>query len=211
MNVDFNKSKDGLVPAIIQDFKTHKVLMLGYMSKKSLSITLSKKIIHFYSRSKKRIWKKGEESGNVLNLISASLDCDNDTLLIKVIPTGPVCHKGSDTCWGEQNINDNFLDSLENVISDRKNSKDPDSYIADLFRKGLNKIAQKVGEEAVELVIESKDNNENLFLNESADLLFHYLILLQEKEFKIKNLLGDLKRRNNKTLETLKIKTHLPN
>ena len=126
MNVDFNKSKDGLVPAIIQDFKTHKVLMLCYMSKKSLSITLSKKIIHFYSRSKKRIWKKGKESGNVINLISASLDCDNETLLIKVIPTGPVCHKGSDTCWGEQNINRNFLDSLENVISDRKNSKDPD-------------------------------------------------------------------------------------
>ena len=202
MNVDFNKSKDGLVPAIIQDFKTHKVLMLGYMSKKSLSITLSKKIIHFYSRSKKRIWKKGKESGNVLNLISASLDCDNDTLLIKVIPTGPVCHKGSDTCWGEQNINHNFLDSLENVISDRKNSKDPDSYIADLFRKGLNKIAQKVGEEAVELVIESKDNNENLFLNESADLLFHYLILLQEKGFKIEDVVGVLKQRNNKTLES---------
>ena len=118
MNVDFNKSKDGLVPAIIQDFKTHKVLMLGYMSKKSLSITLNKKIIHFYSRSKKRIWKKGKESGNVINLISASLDCDNDTLLIKVIPTGPVCHKGSDICWDDQNVKANFLDSLEDIIAD---------------------------------------------------------------------------------------------
>jgi phosphoribosyl-ATP pyrophosphohydrolase/phosphoribosyl-AMP cyclohydrolase len=151
MNVDFNKSKDGLVPAVIQDFKTNKVLMLGYMSKDSLSITLSKKIIHFYSRSKKRIWKKGEES---------------------------------------------FLYSLENVISDRKKSKDPDSYIANLFNKGLNKIAQKVGEEAVELVIESKDNNENLFLNESADLLFHYLILLQEKGFKLEDVVKVLKQRN---------------
>jgi phosphoribosyl-ATP pyrophosphohydrolase/phosphoribosyl-AMP cyclohydrolase len=197
MNVDFNKSKDGLVPAVIQDFKTNKVLMLGYMSKDSLSVTLSKKTIHFYSRSKNRIWKKGEESGNVLNLISTSLDCDNDTLLIKVKPTGPVCHKGSDTCWDEQNINDNFLYSLENVISDRKNSKDPDSYISDLFSKGLNKIAQKVGEEAVELVIESKDNNENLFLNESADLLFHYLILLQEKGFKLEDVVNVLKQRNN--------------
>jgi phosphoribosyl-ATP pyrophosphohydrolase/phosphoribosyl-AMP cyclohydrolase len=196
MNVDFNKSKDGLVPAVIQDFKTNKVLMLGYMSKDSLSITLSKKIIHFYSRSKKRIWKKCKESGNVLNLISASLDCDNDTLLIKVKSTGPVCHMGSDTCWDEQNINDSFLYSLENVISDRKKSKDPDSYIANLFNKGLNKIAQKVGEEAVELVIESKDTNENLFLNESADLLFHYLILLQEKGFKLEDVVKVLKQRN---------------
>jgi phosphoribosyl-ATP pyrophosphohydrolase/phosphoribosyl-AMP cyclohydrolase len=196
MNIDFNKNENGLIPAIIQDSKTHKVLMLVYMSKDSLSITLSKKVIHFYSRSKKRIWKKGEESGNVLLLASASLDCDNDTLLIKVNPTGPVCHKGTDTCWNESNVSDNFLDSLENIIEDRKTSYDSDSYVSKLFGKGLNKVAQKVGEEAIELVIESKDNNKNLFLNESADLLFHYLILLQEKELKLSDVIKVLRLRN---------------
>ena len=140
--------------------------------------------------------EKGEESGNLLLLASASLDCDNDTLLIKVNPTGPVCHKGTDTCWNESNVSDNFLDSLENIIEDRKTSYDSDSYVSKLFGKGLNKVAQKVGEEAIELVIESKDNNKNLFLNESADLLFHYLILLQEKELKLSDVIKVLRLRN---------------
>ena len=196
MNLDFNKNKDGLVPAIIQDDNTHKVLMLGYLNKESLSLTLSTDVVHFYSRTKQRIWKKGEESGNELKVVSLKEDCDNDTLLIKVNPVGPVCHKGDDTCFEDSNMSDDFIITLENIIQDRKNNPSDSSYVSSLFKKGTNKIAQKVGEEAVELVIEAKDDNDDLFLNESADLMFHYLILLQEKGFKMKDVVKVLKGRS---------------
>jgi len=172
MNLDFNKNKDGLVPAIIQDNNSHKVLMLGYLNKESLSLTLSTDVVHFYSRTKQRIWKKGEESGNELKVVSLKEDCDNDTLLIRVNPVGPVCHKGDDTCFEDSNMSDDFIITLENIIQDRKNNPSDSSYVSSLFKKGTNKIAQKVGEEAVELVIEAKDDNDDLFLNESADLMF---------------------------------------
>ena len=196
MNIDFNKNKDGLVPAIIQDDLTSKVLMLGYLNKESLSLTLNKGVVHFYSRTKQRIWKKGEESGNELKVISIKEDCDNDTLLIKVNPVGPVCHKGDDTCFEDSNMSDDFIITLENIIQDRKNNPSDSSYVSSLFKKGTNKIAQKVGEEAVELVIEAKDDNDDLFLNESADLMFHYLILLQEKGFKMKDIVKILRERS---------------
>ena len=196
MNLDFNKNRDGLVPAIIQDDVTSKVLMLGYLNKESLSLTLSSKVVHFYSRTKQRIWKKGEESGNELKVVSLKEDCDNDTVLIKVNPVGPVCHKGDDTCFKEKNKSTDFIEKLESIIEDRKINPSDSSYVSSLFKKGTNKIAQKVGEEAVELVIESKDNNDDLFLNESADLIFHYLILLQEKGFKMKDVVKVLKGRS---------------
>ena len=196
MKLDFSKNKDGLVPAIIQDNNTFKILMLGYLNKESLSLTLSTNIVHFYSRTKQRIWKKGEESGNELHVVSLKEDCDNDTVLIKVNPVGPVCHKGDDTCFEEINKSENFIDILEGVIENRKNNLDESSYVSNLFKKGTNKIAQKVGEEAVEMVIEAKDNNGKLFLNESADLLFHYLILLQDKGYKMKNVIDVLKSRS---------------
>ena len=196
MNLDFNKNKDGLVPAIIQDNLTSKVLMLGYLNKESLSLTLNTGVVHFYSRTKQRIWKKGEESGNELKVISIKEDCDNDTVLIKVNPVGPVCHKGDDTCFKEINESTNFIEKLESVIEDRKQNPTDSSYVSSLFKKGINKIAQKVGEEAVELVIEAKDDNDDLFLNESADLMFHYLILLQEKGFKMKDVVNILKGRS---------------
>lgn len=200
MNLDFNKNKDGLIPAIIQDNKTSKVLMLGYLNKESLSLTLSSETVYFYSRTKQRIWKKGEESGNELKLVSIKEDCDNDTVLIKVNPLGPVCHTGEDTCFNEENQSIDFIDEIESVIEDRKNNPIDSSYVSSLFKKGTNKIAQKVGEEAIELVIESKDdNNERLFLNEGADLLFHYLILLQEKGYKLNDVLNVLKLRNKFT------------
>ena len=196
MNLDFSKNKDGLIPAIIQDNTTDKVLMLGYLNKESLSLTLSKDIVHFYSRTKQRIWKKGEESGNELKVVSLKEDCDKDTVLIKVNPVGPVCHKGDDTCFEDSNVSDDFISTLENIIQDRKINPSDSSYVSSLFEKGTNKIAQKVGEEAVELVIEAKDDNDDLFLNESADLLFHYLILLQNKGFKINDVINVLKNRN---------------
>ena len=196
MNLDFNKNKDGLVPAIIQDNNTHKVLMLGYLSEESLSLTLSTDVVHFYSRTKQRIWKKGQESGNELKVVSLKEDCDNDTLLIKVNPVGPVCHKGDDTCFKEINESTDFIEKLESVIEDRKQNPIDSSYVSSLFKKGINKIAQKVGEEAVELVIEAKDDNDDLFLNESADLMFHYLILLQEKGFKMKDIVKILRERS---------------
>ena len=196
MNLDFNKNKDGLVPAIIQDNNSHKVLMLGYLNKESLSLTLSTDVVHFYSRTKQRIWKKGEESGNELKVVSLKEDCDNDTLLIKVNPVGPVCHKGDDTCFEDSNMSDDFIITLENIIQDTKNNPSDSSYVSSLFKKGTNKIAQKVGEEAVELVIEAKDDNDDLFLNESADLMFHYLILLQEKGFKMKDVVKILRERS---------------
>ena len=195
MNLDFSKNKDGLIPAIIQDNKTHKVLMLGYLSKKSLSLTLSTSLVHFYSRTKQRIWKKGEESGNELKVVSLKEDCDKDTVLIKVNPVGPVCHKGDDTCFEDSNVSNDFINRLEDTIQDRKINPTDSSYVSGLFKKGTNKIAQKVGEEAVELVIEAKDDNDDLFLNESADLLFHYLILLQDKGYKFQNVLNILKSR----------------
>lgn len=198
MKIDFNKNSDGLIPAIIQDASTKNVLMLGYMSKEAVDKTISTKLVTFYSRSKKRLWTKGEESGNFLNLVDLKIDCDNDTLLIQANPVGPTCHKGTDTCWGEDNIqNYGFLAQLESIIKDRKeNHKPEDSYVASLFEKGINKIAQKVGEEAVEVVIEAKDSNTNLFLNESADLLFHYLILLQAKGHSLNDVAEILKKRH---------------
>lgn len=198
MKIDFNKNSDGLVPVIIQDAITKNVLMLGYMNKEAVDKTISTKLVTFYSRSKKRLWTKGEESGNFLNLVDLKVDCDNDTLLIQANPVGPTCHKGTDTCWGEDNIqNYGFLAQLENIIKDRKeNYKPADSYVASLFEKGINKIAQKVGEEAVEVVIEAKDSNTNLFLNESADLLFHYLILLQAKGHSLNDVVEILKKRH---------------
>ncbi|MCB0462147.1 MAG: bifunctional phosphoribosyl-AMP cyclohydrolase/phosphoribosyl-ATP diphosphatase HisIE [Flavobacteriaceae bacterium] len=198
MNIDFNKNNDGLVPAIIQDAQTKTVLMLGYMNAEALEQTLATKKVTFYSRSKQRLWMKGEESGNVLHLVSIKNDCDNDTLLVKVNPEGPTCHKGSDTCWDEvNNQNFGFLSKLESTIEDRVNNADSKkSYVASLFAKGINKVAQKVGEEAVEVVIEAKDNNDNLFLNESADLLFHYLMLLQAKGFTLKDIVKVLEERH---------------
>lgn len=200
MNVDFNKSPDGLVPAIIQDATTNKVLMLGYMNDEALKKTIESKLVTFFSRTKQRLWTKGEESGNVLNLVDIKLDCDSDSLLIKVNPKGPTCHKGSDTCWNETNDGSyGFISHLEATIESRIKSADSEkSYVASLFAKGINKLAQKVGEEAVEVVIEAKDNNDELFLEESADLLFHYLMLLQAKGFKINDVVSVLQKRDKK-------------
>lgn len=198
MNINFNKNNDGLVPAIIQDAVTKNVLMLGYMNEEALKKTQETKLITFFSRTKKRLWTKGEESGNVLNLVDIKVDCDNDTLLILVNPKGPTCHKGSDTCWNEANNESyGFLTQLENAIQSRVEAGNTEkSYVASLFAKGINKIAQKVGEEAVELVIEAKDNNDDLFLAESADLLFHYLMLLQAKGFELRDVIWVLKTRH---------------
>ena len=196
MKIDFTKY-NGLIPAIIQDNETKTVLMLGYMNQEALDTTLETQKVTFFSRSKNRLWTKGEESGNFLNLVSIKNDCDNDTLLIQVNPVGPTCHTGSDTCWQEENNSSySFLSKLENTIQERKeNATSEKSYVASLFEKGINKIAQKVGEEAVEVVIEAKDNNNDLFLSESADLLFHYLILLQAKGFKLNDVVEVLKSR----------------
>jgi len=198
MNVDFKKYKDGLVPAVVQDAQTKNVLMLGFMNAEALQKTENTKRVTFYSRSKQRLWTKGEESGHFLILESMAVDCDNDTLLIKVTPKGPTCHTGADTCWDETNETSyGFLTKLEGIIqSRRENATGNSSYVASLFEKGMNKIAQKVGEEAVELVIESKDDNESLFLNEGADLLFHYLILLQAKGYKLNDVVQILEDRH---------------
>ena len=197
MNVDFKKYGDGLVPAVIQDYTTHKVLMLGFMNEEALHKTETSGKVTFYSRSKKRLWTKGEESGNFLELKSIAVDCDNDTLLIKVNPLGPVCHTGADTCWSERNHDEDFLFYLEDIINLRRKAPPENSYVASLFAKGINKIAQKVGEEAVEVVIEAKDKNDELFLNESADLLFHYLILLNAKGYKLQDVLYILQKRHS--------------
>lgn len=196
MKIKYNN--EGLVPAIIQDAKTKHVLMLGYMNEEAFQKTISTKQVTFFSRSKQRLWTKGEESGNFLQLIDIKNDCDSDTLLIQVNPVGPTCHKGSDTCWNESNSqNFGFLTQLESVIKNRKeNAEAENSYVASLFKKGINKIAQKVGEEAVEVVIEAKDANDHLFLEESADLLFHYLILLQAKGFKLEDIVQVLEKRH---------------
>ncbi len=196
MQIDFQKSADGLVPAIIQDAATQKVLMLGYMNQEALEKTLNEKKVTFFSRSKQRLWTKGEESGNFLFLQDIKVDCDADTLLIKANPVGPVCHTGADTCWEEKNLSNDFLYELEGIITDRINNPTENSYTAKLFARGINKMAQKVGEEAVEVVIEAKDDNNELFLNESADLLFHYLILLQAKGFTLSDVISVLKQRH---------------
>ncbi len=198
MKADFTKYQDGLVPAIVQDYDTSKVLMLGFMNEEALRKTEETGNVTFYSRSKKRLWTKGEESGNFLKLKSIFLDCDNDTFLIKAHPLGPVCHTGADTCWSEKNHSDNFLLYLEDIIKLRKQSSPEESYVARLMSKGINKVAQKVGEEAVELVIEAKDDNEGLFLNEAADLLFHYLLLLNAKGYNLQSVIDVLKQRHSK-------------
>lgn len=196
MEINFDRNT-GLIPAIIQDNDTKNVLMLGYMNQDAFDKTLESKKVTFFSRSKNRLWTKGEESGNFLHLVAIKNDCDNDSLLISVNPHGPTCHKGSDTCWGEENIrNYGFLSVLQDVIQDRKENLDDKSYVASLFKQGMNKIAQKVGEEAVEVVIEAKDDNDELFLNESADLLFHYLILLQAKGFRLDDIVEVLRSRH---------------
>ena len=198
MKPDFTKSPEGLIPAIVQDATTNVVLMLGYMNAEAFEKTQKDKRVTFYSRSKKRLWTKGEESGNFLNVVSVSIDCDDDTLLIKANPVGPVCHTGADTCFAEKNVDPDFLNQLQSVINDRKNNPSEKSYVTSLFKKGINKIAQKVGEEAVEVVIEAKDNNAELFKDEAADLLFHYLILLSAKGYKLDDIKNVLKERHNK-------------
>ncbi len=198
MKIDFEKYPDGLVPAIIQDQQTRNVLMLGFMNREAWDMTREVGKVTFYSRSKQRLWTKGEESGNFLEFISAAVDCDQDSLLIQVNPKGPVCHTGADTCWNESNENQyGFLSDLETVIADRILAADTQkSYVASLTAKGINKVAQKVGEEAVELVIEAKDQNDEAFLNEGADLLFHYLILLQSKGFRLDDIVTTLRSRH---------------
>lgn len=205
MEIDFKKNNNGLVPAIVQDAETKNVLMLGYMNEEAYLKTIEIKKVTFYSRTKRRLWTKGEESGNFMNLVSIKNDCDKDSLLVSVNPVGPTCHKGTDTCWGEKNESSfGFLSRLEEIISDRKaesetakdQRKQKGSYVVSLFDSGINKMAQKVGEEAVETVIEAKDDNDDLFLNESADLLFHYLILLQAKGFSLKDIVKVLEERH---------------
>lgn len=190
MKIDFDKYPDQLVPAIIQDARTKNVLMLGFMNEEAYQQTVRTKKVTFFSRTKGRLWTKGEESQNYLELVEIANDCDDDSLLIQVNPQGPTCHKGTDTCWGtKNNSNFGFLSHLEGVIEDRWNNKDTeDSYVASLFRDGINKVAQKVGEEAVEVVIEAKDDNDDLFLSESADLLFHIMVLLQAKGFHLSDV-----------------------
>jgi phosphoribosyl-ATP pyrophosphohydrolase/phosphoribosyl-AMP cyclohydrolase len=197
MKIDFSKD-NGLVPAIIQDATTNNVLMLGYMNQEAYDKTMETEKVTFFSRSKNRLWTKGEESGNFLELVSIANDCDDDSLLIKVNPAGPTCHTGTDTCWKEDNVSSyGFFSTLEDVITERVANKDTQkSYVASLFSKGINKVAQKVGEEAVETVIEAMDNNDELFLYESADLLFHYLMLLQAKGFTLKDIEAELKGRH---------------
>jgi len=194
--IDFSKEK-GLVPCIIQDAETSIVLMLGFMNEEALNKTILEKKVTFFSRSKQRLWTKGETSGNFFHLVDIIPDCDQDTLLVKVNPTGPACHTGADTCFNE--INSGWsLSSLEKVIQDRKSNPKKGSYTTTLFESGMNKIAQKVGEEAVELVIESKDNNKELFLNEASDLMYHYLVLLQAKGYSLADVEAVLKERHKK-------------
>ncbi|MBP1164032.1 phosphoribosyl-ATP pyrophosphohydrolase/phosphoribosyl-AMP cyclohydrolase [Chryseobacterium sp. PvR013] len=194
MKIDFNKD-NGLVPVVIQDNRTLQVLMLGYMNEEAFEKTEKEGIVTFFSRSKNRLWTKGEESGNFLTVKSIDIDCDQDTLLIKVIPKNVVCHTGSFSCFGEKNAK-GFLYELEQKIAQRIDNKTEDSYTYSLYQRGINKMAQKVGEEAVELVIEAKDNNEELFKNEAADLLYHFLILLKAKGFTLEEIEEILKNRN---------------
>ena len=193
MNLDFSKN-NGLIPVILQNNETQQVLMLGYMNEEAYRKTQNENVVTFFSRSKNRLWTKGETSGNYLKVVSIKEDCDQDALLIQVIPNGPTCHTGTSSCFAtEPQIA--FLNELENTIEDRIANPSSASYVASLFQKGINKIAQKVGEEAVELIIEAKDDNQNLFIGEAADLLFHYLILLQAKNLKLRDIEQELKRR----------------
>ncbi|WP_313270288.1 bifunctional phosphoribosyl-AMP cyclohydrolase/phosphoribosyl-ATP diphosphatase HisIE [Epilithonimonas vandammei] len=194
MTIKFDKNT-GLVPVIIQDYLNLKVLMLGYMNQEAFDKTLQEKRVTFFSRSKNRLWTKGETSGNFLELMDWKLDCDNDTILIKAKPLGPTCHKGTTTCFAEE-TDKGFLYELQQTISDKIDNNDENSYTNELYKRGINKVAQKVGEEAVELVIEAKDNNDELFLNEAADLLYHYLILLKAKGFTIEDVEKILKSRS---------------
>lgn len=197
MDIDFKKYTDGLIPVIVQDFKTLQVLMLGFMNEEAYNQTKAEGKVTFFSRSKQRLWTKGETSNNYLVVKEILVDCDADTLLVKADPMGPTCHTGDTSCFGK--ANDAFtLQQLESVITDRKNNPSEKSYTASLFQKGINKVAQKVGEEAVELVIEAKDDNEELFLGEAADLLFHYLVLLQAKNYTLADVMQVLEKRHNK-------------
>jgi len=194
MTIKFDNNT-GLVPVIIQDYLNLKVLMLGYMNQEAFDTTLQEKKVTFFSRSKNRLWTKGETSGNFLELIDWKIDCDNDTILIKAKPFGPTCHKGTTTCFAEE-TDKGFLYELQQTISDKIDNDDSKSYTNELYKRGINKVAQKVGEEAVELVIEAKDNNDELFLNEAADLMYHYLILLKAKGFTLENVEQILKSRS---------------
>ena len=196
MNIDFTKA-NGLVPVVIQDNNTLQVLMVGYMNEESFNKTTKENIVTFFSRSKNRLWTKGETSGNYLNVKEINTDCDSDSILIKVEPTGPVCHTGSTSCFGDETAK-GFIYELEQVIDQRIKDDSEESYTNSLFKKGINKVAQKVGEEAVELVIEAKDNNIDLFKNEAADLLYHLLILLKTKEVNLENIEEVLKKRHRK-------------
>jgi len=198
MKLDFKKL-NGLIPAIIQDNNTRKVLMLGFMNEEAITKTIETGYVTFYSRTKKRLWTKGEESGNFLRFISMQEDCDADTLLIKANPTGPVCHKGTDTCFNETNAKperNEFIFILQDLIYDRKKNLPEGSYTTKLFKQGINKIAQKLGEEAVELIIEAKDDNEELFLNEAADLMYHLLVLLAVKNLDLSDVIRVLENRH---------------
>lgn len=198
MKLNYDKYADKLVPAIIQDHSTHKVLMLGFMNEEAVNKTMQEGKVTFFSRTKNRLWTKGEESGNFLLLREMAADCDQDTLLIKATPIGPVCHTGADTCWSERNHSDDFLQYLEEIIELRKKSDKGSSYVRDLLGKGIPKVSQKVGEEAVEMVIEALGNNDDAFLNESADLLFHYLLLLNAKGHNLRAVIDVLKQRHSK-------------
>jgi phosphoribosyl-ATP pyrophosphohydrolase/phosphoribosyl-AMP cyclohydrolase len=199
MDLNFTKSPDGLIPAIIQDNHTHKVLMLGFMNEEALAKTKESGLVTFFSRTRQQLWTKGETSGNFLKVKEIKIDCDADTLLIFAEPVGPICHTGDDTCFSEKNRKEEyFLNYLENLINDRKKNPVEGSYTNKLFAKGINKIAQKVGEEAVELIIEAKDNNDDLFLNEAADLMYHVLVLLAQKNLKFDDIIEILKKRHAK-------------
>lgn len=197
MNIETLKfDEKGLIPAIVQDIDTRVVLMMGYMNRESLEKSLDTGRVCFYSRSRQKLWIKGEESGNFLYLVDIAADCDQDTLLVKARPAGPICHTGTDTCWGEENQELDFLFFLQRFLQKRKGDSPEVSYTARLISKGINKVAQKVGEEAVELVIEAKDDNEELFLNEAADLMYHYLVLLIAKGYGLEDVIGVLKERH---------------
>lgn len=194
---DINWEKNnGLVPCIVQDTITRQVLMMAYVSEESLKLSIERKNLVFYSRSRAEIWEKGATSGNTMKISELLLDCDNDTILAMVNPAGPACHKGTDTCWEQKNEDQHFLSYLERLILDRKANPSEGSYTSSLFKKGINKIAQKVGEEAVELVIEAKDYNKELFIGEASDLMYHYLVLLAEKGYRMEDVITKLQERH---------------
>lgn len=202
MNLNFEKYPDGLLPAIVQDAATRVVLMLGFMNREAFEKTKSENRVTFFSRSRQKLWTKGETSGNLLDVVEIRVDCDADTILIKATPRGPVCHTGTQTCFDELNESADFLFDLERVIKNRQANPDSGSYTSKLFGKGINKIAQKVGEEAVEVIIEAKDDDDELFKNESADLLYHLLVLLAAKNVALGDVLDTLKSRRKITLNS---------